>query len=76
MPHFPKPFFRASRKLGYVEVPGKQINLGRDKAFKKYHQLLATEQEQQPDTNSENVLEVVLCDTYLGWVEKHRAADT
>ncbi len=78
MPHFPKPFFRASRKLWYVEVRGKQINLGRDKeqAFKKYHQILAAEQDQQPVCFPDNALVVVLCDTFLGWVEKHRSAAT
>ena len=42
MPHFPKPFFRASRSLWYVQVDGKQHNLGRDEkaAFEKYHDLM------------------------------------
>ena len=43
MPHFPKPFYRPKRDLWYVQLNGKQINLGRDKdeAFRRYHQLLA-----------------------------------
>ena len=42
VPHFPKPFFRASRKLWYVQLNGRQINLGRDKdeAFKKFTNFL------------------------------------
>lgn len=28
MPHFPKPFFRQNRGLWYVQVRGKQHNLG------------------------------------------------
>lgn len=43
MPHFPKPFFRKSRSLWYVELDGKQVNLGPDReaAFKRYHQFMA-----------------------------------
>ncbi len=32
MPHFPKPFHRLSRDLWYVQVDGRQVNLGRDRA--------------------------------------------
>jgi hypothetical protein len=28
MPHYPKPFFRKSRGLWYVQIDGKQHNLG------------------------------------------------
>ena len=44
MPRFPKPFFRQSRGLWYVQVGGKQINLGhdRDAAFRQYHALMGT----------------------------------
>lgn len=31
MPHFPKPFVRRARGLWYVQLHGKQINLGPDK---------------------------------------------
>ena len=43
MPHFPKPFFRKSRQLWYVELDGKQHNLGPDQeaAFTAYHKLMA-----------------------------------
>ena len=42
MPHFPKPFFRPSRGLWYVQIRGKQINLGpdQDAAFQRYHDLM------------------------------------
>ena len=38
MPHYPKPFFREARGLWYVQVDGKQINLGADReaAFRQY----------------------------------------
>ena len=42
MPHFPKPFFVKARKLWYVQLGGRQINLGpdRDAAFTRYHELM------------------------------------
>jgi hypothetical protein len=42
MAHYPKPFFRARRGLWYVQIEGKQFNLGPDKdaAFKTYHGLM------------------------------------
>jgi hypothetical protein len=35
MPRYPKPFFRKSRQLWYVQLAGRQVNLGpdRDAAF-------------------------------------------
>ena len=44
MPHYPKPFFRKSRQLWYVQIDGRQINLGpdRDAAFTQYRDLMAT----------------------------------
>ncbi len=30
MPHRPEPFYRAPRRLWYVQLDGKQINLGRE----------------------------------------------
>ena len=43
MPHYPKPFFRAPRGLWYVQIDGRQVNLGpdRDEAFRRYHDLMA-----------------------------------
>jgi len=79
VPHFPKPFFRASRKLWYVQLNGRQINLGSDKdeAFKKYHKLLASpEQAAETVTQSDEMLVVQLFDQFLCWVEKHRAPAT
>lgn len=77
MPHFPKPFFRKSRKTWYVELNGKQINLGRDKesAFAAYHKLLACP-EAAPKQNLDSSLVVVICDKFLSWVQKHRSEAT
>jgi hypothetical protein len=42
MSHFPKPFFRKSRGLWYVQIKGQQVNLGpeKDEAFEAYHTLM------------------------------------
>ena len=42
MPHFPQPFFKKSRGLWYVQINGKQINLGpnSDEVHHRYHQLM------------------------------------
>lgn len=76
MSHFPKPFFRKSRNLWYVQLRGKQINLGRDKetAFRRYHALLSAPPEQPVATDDSQI--VILCDKFLSWVEKHRSAAT
>ncbi|MEM8946556.1 MAG: hypothetical protein AAGD11_15390 [Planctomycetota bacterium] len=80
MPHFPKPFYRKSRGLWYVELNGKQVNLGpdQDDAFSRYHELLAAKQVQQIEvsTSDSSVLVAVLCGKFLGWTKKHRAEDT
>src|SRR5437879_376737 len=38
-----EPFFRKDRQLWYVQIDGKQVNLGpdRDAAWKRYHELMA-----------------------------------
>ena len=43
MPHFPKPFFRASHGLWYVQIAGQQHNLGPDEdaTFTAYHALMS-----------------------------------
>jgi integrase/recombinase XerD len=80
MAHYPKPFFRAPRGRWYVEIDGKQFNLGPDKtaAFKTYHGLMQ-QREQAPAAApplSNNPLVVVIVDEFLDWCQKHRAPDT
>ena len=80
MPHYPKPFFRKFRQLWYVELNGRQINLGpdRDAVFEQYRDLMGTPAP-VPATvlpASAEQLVVVLCDKFLEWVERHRAAGT
>lgn len=75
MPHYPKPFFRKNRRLWYVQIDGKQHNLGpdRDKAFELYFRLMQ-EPQQSPQVVGESVL--ALIDQYLDWCKQHRAAAT
>lgn len=75
MPHYPKPFFRKNRRLWYVQIDGKQHNLGpdRDKAFELYFTMMQQPKE-SPQVVGESVL--ALIDQYLDWCQKHRAPDT
>lgn len=77
MPHFPKPFFRQSRQLWYVQIDGQQINLGpqRDEAFRHYHALMANPKI-SPSPPSSNVLVVELADLFLDWVRHNRSVAT
>ncbi len=74
MPHFPKPFFKPSRGTWYVQLDGRQINLGpdQDKAFTRYHELM---NRPRPTTITSEAL-VLVIDAFLDWVSKHRAPDT
>lgn len=74
MPHFPKPYFRKARKLYYVQIDGRQINLGsdREEAYAAYHRLMA-----EPSRQRLTVMScAVLADEFLDWVRNNRAADT
>jgi integrase len=68
MPRFPKPFFRPSRKLWYIQVAGKQINLGpdRDRAFEQYHAIMAGRSAPRlPAIRENSVLVVQVLDAFL-----------
>jgi hypothetical protein len=45
--HFLKPFFKKARQTWYVQLEGKQLNLGPDRtqAFARYHELMRTPQQ-------------------------------
>jgi integrase len=75
MAHFPKPWFRPSRNIWYVEIDGKQHNLGSDKdaAFRKYHTLMAAPKPAPPPPSD---AVAAVCDRFLDWVQKHQAPDT
>lgn len=75
MPHYPKPFYRKSRGLWYVQIDGKQHNLGPDRedAFRQYRNLMAQPKEQR-QVDPHSVASVV--DLFLDWTQKHRAPRT
>ena len=74
MARFRKPFFRAPRGLWYVQLDGKQINLGpdREEAFRRYGELMARPRPAKLASDSI----AVLMDLFLDWCEKHREART
>ena len=77
MPHYPKPFFRKPRRLWYVQIDGRQVNLGpvREAAFKRYYELMAHPKSQrQRYVPSDSV--AAICDHFLEWVEQHRSPET
>jgi hypothetical protein len=77
MPHFPRPFFRTPRNRWYVELDGKQINLGPDKdeAFRQYHQLMADRNDRQPTPADDSQAALTVAEVYdkfLSWCQQHR----
>lgn len=77
MPHFPKPFFKKGRRLWYVQIDGRQINLGpeRDEAFRQYHHLMAVPKRSVEHTGDSHSLAAIR-DHFLEWVQQNRAPDT
>lgn len=75
MPHFAKPFFKASRNRWYVQFGPKQFNLGPDEeaAFARYAEL--KKQNPQPG-DADLTLAVSLMDAFLSWVEQNSAPRT
>ena len=76
MPHYPRPFFRAPRGLWYVQIDGRQVNLGpdRDEAFRQYHDLMARGRDEPESSTGDSVVSVL--DAFLDWCQKHRAPRT
>jgi integrase len=76
LPHYPKPFFRPQRGLWYVQIEGRQVNLGpdRDEAFRRYHDLMARGPDQSRPPDGDAAVSVL--DAFLDWCEKHRAPRT
>jgi len=74
MPHFPKPYFRKGRGLWYVQIDGRQINLGpdRDDAFQHYHRLMG--EPRQRHVASGSLAGVI--DAFLEWVDRNRSPAT
>jgi len=73
MLRFPKPFYRRSRGLWYVQLDGQQINLGPDRksAYAQYRVLMDGRLEGVPD---ERVVPVL--DAFLEWAQQNTAPAT
>jgi integrase len=79
MPHFPKPFFREQRGLWYVQIHGKQVNLGGDRntAVAHYHKLMAEAgRVETPTGKAASQPVIIIIDEFLDWCQKHRSRDT
>lgn len=74
MPHFPKPFFRTARQSWFVQLDGRQINLGpdHDEALRQYGELIAKPRPAKLASDSV----AILMDLFLDWCEKHRESRT
>ena len=82
MAHYPKPFFRPTRGLWYVQIAGKQFNLGNAEAaaFEAYHALMQQhcKRPNVPPTLASSPARpaITILDEFLDWCEKHRAPET
>ena len=67
----PKPFFRRFTRTWYVQLGGKQINLGPDKkaAWNEYHELMTSRHA----LASVTVPVIEFFESYLEWVQNNRA---
>jgi integrase len=76
----PEPYYRPKKKRWYVQIGGKQINLGPDEAQAKvrWHQLMAGGllPAPQSEDNSDGPLACVVIDLFLAWCLKHRSKRT
>lgn len=70
--HYPKPFFRADRKVWMVQLHGRQITLGKDKsaAFKAYHELM------QCPAPVASLLVVGIIEGFLEWCSSNNSPAT
>jgi integrase len=78
VPHYPKPFFRKSRGLWYVQVASRQVNLGpdRDEAFRRYHELMARPTQAGPEPAAEDRHVETYAVRFLLWCKERRSAET
>ena len=69
MAHYPKPFYKKARRLWYVEINRKQINLrpDKDEAFRRYHQLMMEPREGKVAMDSL----AGSADAFLSWHKKN-----
>ena len=73
-PRRPQPFFRSQTQSWYVQIDGRQINLGRDRdaAWEKYDDVMASHRR---DVNP-GMTVAELLDDYLEYVHQNRAQRT
>jgi hypothetical protein len=77
MPHFPKPFFRPSRGLWYIQIRGKQHNLGPCTAEEAVERAVALKNRLKvEDAVGDPTALVAVIDAFLEWVERNRAPKT
>jgi hypothetical protein len=78
-----QPYFRSARKLWYVRVNGRQVNLGPDRndAFRNYHELMSGTSvpnsatgSLRPRVGGESVIGLI--EPFLDWTQKNKAAGT
>lgn len=76
----PEPFFRPKKNRWYVEVDGKQVNLGPDEAQARvrWHQIMAGAGAPPavPGQPPAGVLVCQLIDLFVGWSHTHRPGRT
>jgi integrase len=78
VPHHPAPFYRSARKAWFLQLGKRQIRLAADEkeAWKRYHELMAANENESPPRPVDASLAVVVIDEFLGWVERRKARRT
>lgn len=73
-----QPFFRPSRNTWFVQLDGKQINLGPDEdaAWARYHELMAQRSKKTELPASTVPYVVVILDQYIEWLRNRVAEGT
>lgn len=71
-----KLWFRASRNAWFVEIRGKQHNLGADEveAKRRFHALMAQPEPKPAPPPSLSIADI--CERFLEWCSRHRSAGT
>lgn len=69
----PQPWLRSDRGLWYVQLDGRQHNLGsnEEEAFRQFHEMLARPKEAPVPGTA-----ILVMDDFLTWCKKHRASRT
>lgn len=78
IPHHPEPFYRSARKAWFLQLGKRQIKLHADEkeARKRYHEIMASQEEPEPPKPVDASLAVVVIDSFLDWVQRHKAVRT